>query len=125
MGALFARLAAAALSVEGVLGLSNVAAALGDALLLAAIALVAATAAATSLLLNAHAKRAEQGSNLAAIVAIAVAGIGSRASFCTPYGNCQPCGPGRRQGGGYGNPILYNRWDMPIFARIPKNLYGE
>ena len=44
---------------------------------------------------------------------------------CTPYGNCQPCGRGRRQGGGCGNPILYNRWDMPIFARIPKNLYGE
>ena len=76
MGALFARLAAAALSAGGVLGLSNVAAALGDALLLAAIVLVAATAAATSLLLNAHAKRAEQGSNLAAIFAIAVAGIG-------------------------------------------------
>ena len=85
MGALFARLAAAALSVEGVLGLSNVAAALGDALLLAAIALVAATAAATSLLLNAHAKRAEQGSNLAAIVAIAVAGIGSAVSFCLAH----------------------------------------
>ena len=44
---------------------------------------------------------------------------------CTPYGNCQPCSRGHRQGGGCGNPILYNRWDMPIFARIPKNLYGE
>ena len=44
---------------------------------------------------------------------------------CTPYGNCQPCSRGRRQGGSCGNPILYNRWDMPIFARIPKNLYGE
>ena len=85
MGALFARLAAAALSAGGVLGLSNVAAALGDALLLAAIVLVAATAAATSLLLNAHAKRAEQGSNLAAIVAIAVAGIGSAVSFCLAH----------------------------------------
>ncbi len=85
MGALFARLAAAALSAKGVLGLSNVASALGDALLLAAIVLVAATAAATSLLLNAHAKRAEQGSNLAAIVAIAVAGIGSAVSFCLAH----------------------------------------
>ena len=85
MGALFARLAAAALSAGGALGLSNVAAALGDALLLAAIVLVAATAAATSLLLNAHAKRAEQGSNLAAIVAIAVAGIGSAVSFCLAH----------------------------------------
>jgi len=85
MGALFARLAAAALSAGGVLGLSNVVAALGDALLLAAIVLVAATAAATSLLLNAHAKCAEQGSNLAAIVAIAVAGIGSAVSFCLAH----------------------------------------
>lgn len=85
MGALFARLAAAALSAGGVLGLSNVVAALGDALLLAAIVLVAAIAAATSLLLNAHAKRAEQGSNLAAIVAIAVAGIGSAVSFCLAH----------------------------------------
>ena len=58
MGVLFARLAAAALSAGGVLGLGNVAAALGDVFLWAAIALVAATAAATSLLLNAHAKRA-------------------------------------------------------------------
>ena len=85
MGALFARLAAAALSAGGVLGLSNVAAALGDALLLAAIVLVAATAAATSLLLNAHAKRAKQGSNLAAVVAIAAAGIGSAVSFCLAH----------------------------------------
>ena len=85
MGALFARLAAAALSAGGVLGLSSVAVALGDALLLAAIVLVSATAAATSLLLNAHAKRAEQGSNLAAIVAIAVAGIGSAVSFCLAH----------------------------------------
>lgn len=85
MGALFARLAAAALSAGGVLGLSNVAVALGDALLLAAIVLVSATAAATSLLLNAHAERAEQGSNLAAIVAIAVAGIGSAVSFCLAH----------------------------------------
>ena len=85
MGALFARLATVALSTGGVLGLGNVAAALGDALLLAAIALVAATAAATSLLLNAHAKRAEQGSNLAAITAIAVAGIGSAASLCLAH----------------------------------------
>ena len=85
MGALFARLAAAALSAGGVLGFSNVAAALGDALLLAAIVLVAATAAATSLLLNAHAKRVEQGSDLTAIVAIAVAGIGSAVSFCLAH----------------------------------------
>lgn len=85
MGALFARLATAALSAGGVLGLSNVAVALGDALFLAAIVLVAATAAATSLLLNAHAKRAEQGSDLAAIVAIAVAGIGSAVSFCLAH----------------------------------------
>lgn len=85
MGALFARLAAAALSAGGVLGLSNVVAALGDALLLAAIVLVAATAAATSLLLNAHAKRAKQGSNLAAVVAIAAAGIGSAVSFCLAH----------------------------------------
>ena len=67
------------------LGLGNVAAALGDAFLWAAFALIAAAAAATSLLLNAHAKRAEQGSNLAAIVAIAVAGIGSAVSFCLAH----------------------------------------
>lgn len=85
IGALFARLAAAALPTGGVLGLGNVAAALGDAFLWAAFALIAAAAAATSLLLNAHAKRAEQGSNLAAIVAIAVAGIGSAVSFCLAH----------------------------------------
>lgn len=85
MGTLFAHLAAAALSAGGVLGLGNVTAALGDAFLWAAFALIAATAAATSLLLNAHAKRAEQGSNLAAIVAIAVAGIGSAVSFCLAH----------------------------------------
>ena len=84
-GALFARLAAAALSAGGVLGLGNVTAALGDAFLWAAFALIAATAAATSLLLNTHAKRAEQGSDLAAIVAIAVAGIGSAVSFCLAH----------------------------------------
>jgi hypothetical protein len=85
MGTLFAHLAAAALSAGGVLGLGNVTAALGDAFLWAAFALIAATAAATSLLLNAHAKRAEQGSNLAAIIAIAVAGIGSAVSFCLAH----------------------------------------
>ena len=85
MGALFARLAAAALSAGGVLGLGNVAAALGDVFLWAAIALVAATAAVTSLLLNAHAKRVEQGSNLAAIAAIAVTGIGCAAASCLAH----------------------------------------
>ena len=85
IGALFARLAAAALSSGGVLGLGNVTAALGDAFLWAAFALIAATAAATSLLLNTHAKRAEQGSSLAAIVAITVAGIGSAVAFCLAH----------------------------------------
>lgn len=51
----------------------------------AAVVLVAATAALTSLLLNAHAKRAEQGSNLAAIAAIAGCGIGTAASLCLAH----------------------------------------
>ena len=85
MGALFARLATVALSAGGVLGLGNVAAALGDPLLWAAFVLVAATAAASSALLNAHAKRADQGSNLAAIAAIAVTGIGCAASSCLAH----------------------------------------
>jgi len=104
MGALFARLAAAALSAGGVLGLSNVVAALGDALLLAAIVLVAAIAAATSLLLNAHAKRAEQGSNLAAIVAIAVAGIGSAA----PVLSCRSASSARPD-----RFVLHTIWKLP------------
>ena len=62
-----------------------VAAALGDMLFWAAVVLVAATAALTSLLLNAHAKRAEQGSNLAAIAAIAGCGIGTAASLCLAH----------------------------------------
>ena len=85
MGALFARLATVALSAGGVLGLGNVAAALGDPLLWAAFGLVAATAAASSALLNAHAKRADQGSNLAAIAAIAVTGIGCAAASCLAH----------------------------------------
>ena len=85
MGALFCRLATVALSAGGVLGLGNVAAALGDMLSWAAIVLVAATAALTSLLLNAHAKRAEQGSNLTAIAAIAVTGIGCAAASCLAH----------------------------------------
>ncbi len=85
MGALFARLATVALSAGGVLGLGNVAAALGDPLLWAAFVLVAATAAASSALLNAHAKRADQGSNLAAIAAIAVTGIGCAAASCLAH----------------------------------------
>lgn len=85
MGALFGRLATVALSAGGALGLGNVAAALGDMLFWAAVVLVAATAALTSLLLNAHAKRAEQGSNLAAIAAIAGCGIGTAASLCLAH----------------------------------------
>ena len=85
MGALFGRLATVALSAGGVLGLGNVAAALGDMLFWAAVVLVAATAALTSLLLNAHARRAEQGSNLAAIAAIAGCGIGTAASLCLAH----------------------------------------
>lgn len=85
MGALFARLATVALSAGGVLGLGNVAAALGDPLLWAAFVLVAATAAASSALLNVHAKRADQGSNLAAIAAIAVTGIGCAAASCLAH----------------------------------------
>ena len=85
MGALFARLATVALSAGGVLGLGNVAAALGDPLLWAAFVLVAATAAASSALLNVHAKRANQGSNLAAIAAIAVTGIGCAAASCLAH----------------------------------------
>ena len=85
MGALFGRLATVALSAGGVLGLGDVAAALGDMLFWAAVVLVAATAALTSLLLNVHAKRAEQGSNLAAIAAIAGCGIGSAASLCLAH----------------------------------------
>ena len=85
MGALFARLATVALSAGGVLGLGNVAAALGDPLLWAAFVLVAATAAASSVLLNVHAKRANQGSNLAAIAAIAVTGIGCAAASCLAH----------------------------------------
>ena len=85
MGALFARLATVALSAGGVLGLGNVAAALEDPLLWAAFALVATTAAASSALLNAHAKRADQGSNLAAIAAIAVTGIGCAAASCLAH----------------------------------------
>ena len=65
--------------------LGNVAAALGDPLLWAAFVLVAATAAASSALLNAHAKRANQGSNLAAIAAIAVTGIGCAAASCLAH----------------------------------------
>ena len=85
MGALFARLATVALSAGGVLGLGNVAAALGDPLLWAAFVLVAATAAASSALLNAHAKRVDQGSNLAAIATIAVTGIGCAAASCLAH----------------------------------------
>lgn len=85
MGALFARLATVALSAGGVLGLGNVAAALGDPLLWAAFGLAAATAAASSALLNAHAKRANQDSNLAAIAAIAVTGIGCAAASCLAH----------------------------------------
>ena len=85
MGALFARLATVALSAGGVLGLGNVAAALGDPLLWTAFGLIAATAAASSALLNAHAKRADQGSNLAAIAAIAVTGIGCAAASCLAH----------------------------------------
>ena len=85
MGALFARLATVALSAGGVLGLGNVAAALGDPLLWAAFVLVAATAAASSALLNAHAKRADQSSNLASIAAIAVTGIGCAAASCLAH----------------------------------------
>ncbi|MFR2030336.1 MAG: serine/threonine-protein kinase [Collinsella sp.] len=85
MGALFARLATVALSAGGVLGLGNVAAALGDPLLWAAFGLAAATAAASSALLNAHAKRANQSSNLAAIAAIAVTGIGCAAASCLAH----------------------------------------
>ena len=51
----------------------------------AAFVLVAATAAASSALLNAHAKRADQGSNLAVIAAIAVAGIGCAAASCLAH----------------------------------------
>ena len=85
MGALFARLATVALSAGGVLGLGNVAAALGDPLLWVAFVLVAATAAASSALLNVHAKRAGQSSNLAAIAAIAVTGIGCAAVSCLAH----------------------------------------
>jgi len=85
MGVLFARLATVALSAGGVLGLDNVAAALEDPLLWAAFVLIAATAAASSALLNAHAKRADQGSNLAAIAAIAVTGIGCAAASCLAH----------------------------------------
>ena len=85
MGVLFARLATVALSAGGVLGLGNVAAALEDPLLWAAFVLVATTAAASSALLNAHAKRADQGSNLAAIAAIAVTGIGCAAASCLAH----------------------------------------
>ncbi|RGL69421.1 hypothetical protein DXC52_05455 [Collinsella sp. TF05-9AC] len=67
------------------LGLGNVAAALGDPLLWAAFVLVAATAAASSALLNAHAKRADQGSNLAAIAAIIATGIGCSAASCLAH----------------------------------------
>ena len=65
--------------------IGNVAAALEDPLLWAAFALVATTAAASSALLNAHAKRADQGSNLAAIAAIAVTGIGCAAASCLAH----------------------------------------
>ena len=85
MGVLFARLATVALSAGGVLGLGNVAAALEDPLLWAAFVLVATTAAASSALLNAHAKRTDQGSNLAAIAAIAVTGIGCAAASCLAH----------------------------------------
>lgn len=91
MGALFARLATVALSAGGVLGLGNVAAALGDPLLCAAFVLVAATAAASSALLNAHAKRADQGSNLA----------GNRPPSLSPASAAQ-----RR-------PVLHTIWKLP------------
>ncbi|MFR3876860.1 MAG: hypothetical protein ACLTYW_00420 [Collinsella sp.] len=84
-GRAFCRLATVRFPAGGVLGLGNVAAALGDMLFWAAVVLVAATAALTSLLLNVHAKRAEQGSNLAAIAAIAGCGIGSAASLCLAH----------------------------------------
>ncbi len=63
-----------------------------DPLLWAAFVLVAATAAASSALLNAHAKRCRsRGSNLATIAAIAVPASAAAASLsCTPYGNCPP-----------------------------------
>ena len=126
MGALFARLATVALSAGGVLGLGNVAAALGDLLFglplcwsrqlprrhLAAQCPCQACQSGLKPCRNrrhrCHRHRLRSG-----------------VLSCTPYGNCQPCSRGHRQGGGCGNPILYNRWDMPIFARIPKNLYGE
>ena len=87
MGALFARLATVALSAGGVLGLGNVAAALGDPLLLGCLwAGRGNCRSCHPLLLNAHAKRANQGSNLAAIAAIAVTGIGcAAASLCLAH----------------------------------------
>lgn len=127
MGALFGRLATVALSAGGVLGLGNVAAALGDMLFWAAVVLVAGDSRADISAAQRPCQACRAGlepdcNRCHRRLRNRLRGV---ALSCTPYGNCQPCGRGRRQGGGCGNPILYNRWDMPIFARIPKNLYGE
>ncbi len=123
MGVLFARLATVALSAGGVLGLGNVAAALEDPLLWAGrdncrgviCAAQCPCQACRPGLKPCRNRRHRRHRHR----------LRSGILSCTPYGNCQPCSRGRRQGGSCGNPILYNRWDMPIFARIPKNLYGE
>lgn len=126
MGALFARLATVALSAGGVLGLGNVAAALGDPPL---GCLCAGSGNCRGVICAAQRPCQACRSGLKPCRnrrhRCRRHRLRSGVLSCTPYGNCQPCSRGRRQGGGCGNPILYNRWDMPIFARIPKNLYGE
>ena len=112
---------------EACWGSGNVAAALGETRSFGLpFVLVAATAAASSALLNAHAKRADQ-----------------RLKPCQSPPSLSPASAAQRRpvlhtmeiaslaaavvakAASCGNPILYNRWNMPIFARIPKNLYGE
>lgn len=84
MGTLFGHAFASAVQSGGVLGAGDVPATLGDPFALAAIALAAVAAAACARLLEAHARRAEEGSG-AAIGALAALGTLTAAIFCLAH----------------------------------------
>ena len=85
-GALIGRLLTCALGRGGVLGLTDIPAALGDAGLIAGIALASGASALASLLLERHARRAaEDGGNVFAVLAVAVAGAGGALTMCLAH----------------------------------------
>ena len=84
-GVLYGHVFARALASGGILGIGDVPAAFGDPFALAAIVLAAAASAATAHLLERHAERAEEGSDLAAVGALAATGTLTAAMFCLAH----------------------------------------